>query len=58
MNNHFPVEIRYLKIQWHSNKEVASMDIADNHQDIEFENGDYVAHTSTFAGVNVYVGFK
>lgn len=58
MNQNFPVEIRYLKIQWHSNKEVASMDIADNYQEIEFENGNFTAHTSTFAGVNIYVGFK
>lgn len=58
MNNSFPVEIRYLKIYWHSNKEVASMEIADNCQEIEFENGNFTAHTSTFAGINIYVGFK
>lgn len=58
MNSLFPVEIRYLKIQWHANKEVVSMDIADNYQEIEFENSNYTAHTSTFVGVNIYVGFK
>lgn len=58
MNQTFSVEIRYLKIQWHSNKEVASMQIDDNYQEIEFENSNFTAHTSTFAGVNIYVGFK